>query len=61
MAQIRIVLVGLALWGGQLGVGLLVALVALVFLVQLGLDIYARLRQSGENIGRDVSQLAADS
>jgi low temperature requirement protein LtrA len=41
------VLVGLALWGGPLNVGLLVALIALVFLVQVGLDIYARLRRSG--------------
>jgi low temperature requirement protein LtrA len=51
-----IVLGGLALWGGQLGVGLLVALVALVFLVQVGLDIYARLRASGSESSQNIVQ-----
>ena len=50
------VLVGLALWGGQPNAALLVALIALVFLVQVGLDIYARLRRSGIESRRTVGQ-----
>ena len=54
-----IVLLGLAIAGGQLGAGLLVSLIALIFLIQVGLDVYMRVVKNQAESAQDLTTSAA--